>query len=239
MNSIRVENSICIITLDNKPHNYLESPEFVDAAELKQIIGEQKCLAIIVTGAGRHFSAGADRNNLFKMAKNGSLKMEIEKGKNLFQLLFDFKLPIIACVEGTCFGGGLEIALNADIKIASEKSLFAFPEVNLGVIPGLGGINQTTRIVGKAKAIENVLRGDILNVESAQKLGLIDHIVEAKTSFEQGVKLAKSMTEDRSVEIIQAVIECVRNAESLPYKQAIDRETELFCELARKAARDT
>lgn len=238
MNSIRVENNICIITLDNKPHNYLESPEFVNSEELKQIIEEYGCKAIVVSGAGRHFSAGANRDNLFQMAANGSLKAEIAKGKKLLQLLMDFKLPIVACIEGSCFGGGLEIALNADIKIASEKAIFAFPEANLNVIPGLNGIHMATKITGKANVLEMVLKGDIVNTELALKLGLIDKAVEAKTTLQKGLELADSLTADRSIEIIQAVVECVRNAETLPYEQAIERETELFCELASKANRE-
>lgn len=236
MTSLTVENNTCIITLDNPPHNYLVKPEFTSAEKLDRIISYNNCKALIIHGNGRHFSAGANRDNLFKMANDESLKTEIEKGKKLLQQLKTYRIPIIACIEGSCLGGGLEIALNADIRIASKKALFAFPEVNLNVIPGLGGIHTTVNKLNKAKALELILKGDIIDAETALSLNLVDELSEAKNSLARGLELSQSMTNGRSLDIIQAVVECIRNADELPYETALDRETELFCNLAKKAA---
>ncbi len=235
MNSISIQDDICIITLDDKPHNYLSEPEFIDPKELKNTISTNDAKAIVITGAGRHFSAGANLNNLKEMALNGSLLNEIEKGKDLLSTLKKFYLPIIACIEGTCFGGGLEIALQADIKIASKKAMFAFPETNLDLIPGLGGTVSLAGITGKSKALELVLKGDIINAHTAKDLKLIDYINEPKTTLNTGLTIAKNITQQRPLEIIQAVVESVRNAEKLTYEKALERETELFCMLAKKA----
>ncbi len=235
MNSIDIQENICVITLNNKPHNYLTNPEFIQTKELCSAINENNCKAIVISGVGRHFSAGADINHLKEMTINGSLKTEIEKGKELLATLKSFKLPIIACIEGTCFGGGFEIVLQADIKIASSKALFAFPETNMDIIPGLGGIVSLTCITGKSKALEIVLNGDIIDAQTAKDLKIIDYINEPKTTLTAGLDLAGSITHQRPVEVIKAVIESLRNAENLEYSKAIERETELFCMLAKKA----
>ncbi len=235
MNSINVQEDICIITLDNKAQNYLSNPEFVQTQELNRIIDDNNCKAILISGAGRHFSAGADISRLKEMTRLDSLKTEIEKGKKLFATLKSFNLPIIACIEGACFGGGLEIALHADIKIASHKALFAFPETNLDIIPGLGGIVKLTNITGKSKAIEIVLKGDVIDAQTAHELKVVDYLYEPKTTFTTGFNLAKSITNQRPLEVIKAVVELVRNAESLEYSKALERETELFCMLAKNA----
>ncbi len=235
MNEIRSKDHICFVCLDNKPNNYLDKPEFVDTETLNDIVTKDKCKAIIITGRNRHFSAGANLDNLQLLAKNGSLKEEINKGKKLLSVLRSFNLPIIACIEGACFGGGFEIALNADVKIAGKKAMFAFPESNLNLIPGLGGTLNLSKITGKTKALEIVLAGNIIDAETAFDLKIVDYLVENKSSLEEGLSLAKTLTGNKEIDIIKAVTEAVRNASELPYEQALERETELFCMLAGNA----
>jgi enoyl-CoA hydratase/carnithine racemase len=235
MNRIEVVGEICQINLDNEAQNYLTSPEFISPSELSEIINNRKCKAILVKGTGRHFSAGADKENLFKMAMENILDAEISKGHSLFQLIRSFYLPIIACIEGACFGGGLEIALLADVKFASKKAMFAFPESNIGLMPGLGGIFETARITGKANTLDVVLRGDVVSADEALDLNLIDYLVDERTTYEHGIRMAKRLVQSRDMEVIKAVVESVRNSSSLEYEEAMERETELFCKLARLA----
>jgi len=235
MNRIEVVGDICQINLDNEAQNYLSSPEFISPVDLSELISSKKPKAILIRGTGRHFSAGADQESLFKMVQANKLEAEISKGRSLFQLIRSFYLPIVACIEGACFGGGLEIALLADIKFASKKAMFAFPESNLGVMPGLGGIIETARITGKANTLDIVLRGDIISADTALDLNLIDYLVDAKTTFENGMSMAKRLIQSRDVELIKAVVEAVRNSAILEYEKAIERETELFCNLAKLA----
>jgi len=235
MNRIEVVGEICQINLDNEAQNYLTSPEFISPFDLSNIINSKKCKAILVRGTGRHFSAGADQESLFKMAKESNLEAEISKGLSLFQLIRSFYLPIIACIEGACFGGGLEIALLADVKFASRKAMFAFPESNFGVMPGLGGIFEAARITGKANTLDLVLRGDLISADAAFDLNLIDYLVDAKTTYENGISMAKRLIQSRDIEVIKAVVESVRNSTILEYEKAMERETELFCNLAKLA----
>ena len=97
MNRIEVVGEICQINLDNEAQNYLTSPEFISPSRISKIINNRKCKAILITGTGRHFSAGADQESLFKMVKENNLEAEISKGKSLFQLIKSFYL------EKVCF----------------------------------------------------------------------------------------------------------------------------------------
>jgi len=238
MNTIEIQEDICIITLDNKPNNYLERPEFVSIKELEKVLEGGACKAIIIRGAGRHFSAGADVIQMQEMLRKDNISEEMQQGKNLLEVMNSYRIPIIAAVEGVCFGGGLEIVLASDIRIASRKSLFAFPEANLELIPGLGGTIHLPKQIGKAQAMQMILKGDIVDCETALDLSIIDIKVEPKTSFERAMKIALSMTRNRSMEVIKSVVESIRNAEQLPYSEALARETELFCVLAKKIITD-
>lgn len=233
MNRIEIiEENICHVIIDNKPQNYLIKPEFISTQELKEKIQLHNCKAIIVSGAGRHFSAGADISTISKMQENNSLMEEMNAGKRLLDFMKSFNIPMVACIEGVCFGGGLELALAADMRIASEKSLFAFPETQINLIPGLSGTVKLPGVTGKAKALELILKGEIINSETALELGIIDEIQESKACLTKGIHFIKEITHNRSLKIINAVVEAIRNAERLPYEQAITRETELFCLLA-------
>lgn len=235
MTNFETHNRICLLTLDNKPHNLLEQPEFINQDLVIGEITKEKCKAIVITGAGRHFSSGADLEKLFEFTKQGQLEKEIEKGKDLLLALQSFNIPIIACIEGVCFGGGLEIALHADIRLASQKAMFAFPEANHDLIPGLGGIYHLTQLTGKSEALKNVLSGNIVNAETAQELKIIDELLPAKSTKEAGLKLAQELTEQRPLHVINAVTELIRLSEKSDYNDIKKRETELFCQLAQKA----
>ncbi len=236
MNKINVDNSICYITIDNKPENYLTKPEFIDKDELKKVIENNSCKAILIQGSRRHFSAGADITTIYEMLNNGDLHDELNSGKKLLSELQSYKIPILAAVEGICFGGGLEIVINADIRVASKNSLFAFPETDADLMPGLTGTQVFTKLVGRAKAMEVILSGEIINAHSAKELSIIDYVSEPKKSTEHGENILNKMINNRPLHVINAVIESIRNAETLPLQKAMEEETRLFCELVQKKA---
>lgn len=124
-----VDGSLGILTLNNPPENYLINPEFVSIDQLKSWLKEN-IKGLIITGAGRHFSGGADLNNLMELAKNeNELFTNLSKGNDLLNYIDDLEIPVVAAISGVCFGGGLEIALSCDIRICTERSMFAFPEI--------------------------------------------------------------------------------------------------------------
>ena len=163
---------------------------------------------IIITGAGeKAFIAGADIKEF--------LSLDVEKGKELsrfgqevFTFIERYPKPVIAAVNGFALGGGCELAMACHIRIASENARFGQPEVNLGIIPGYGGTQRLVQLIGKGKALELCMTGDMIGAEEAHKLGLVNHVVP------QGAEVAKAIeilqkTGSKAPLAISKVIECV------------------------------
>lgn len=223
---------IGILSISNGKKNYLDQPDFMDFDRLKLWSKEDGLKGIIIRGIGRNFSAGADIENLQKLAQDQNILLDkMNEGKKIFDFIEDLNIPVIAAINGVCFGGGLEIALACHIRVASENALFAFPETNHGLIPGLGGTFRLAQLVGK-NAYEIILNADMINASDANKIGLVNHISESKDSFELAREKMLNMTQDRSVDIVKSVMQAISNAKNMNRKDALKAETELFCKLA-------
>ena len=188
---------------------------------------------MIFTGKGRHFSAGADRDKLFELASDGSnLKEKIRKGSEILKYISEIGIPTMAAIKGVCFGAGFEIALACHIRICSEKSIFAFPEVNLNLMPGLNGTVRLPGLVGIGNAVELLLSGDTIDSERAYELKLVNHIVPTKEVFNFTVSLMNKMVKDRPIKVINYIIRSIHNYNKLSFNEAIEEEAKMFCELA-------
>jgi len=228
------KGDIGIISLYNGKENYLIEPEFIDLADLKKWTNDDQLKGIIIKGSGRNFSAGASLNDLIRIAENEKILSEkIFAGKEILDFIENLKIPVIASINGVCFGGGLEIALACHIRIASPSALFAFPENNIGLIPGLGGIYRLIQLLGHRDIYDLILTADMVNADCAKQIGLIDHISESKDSFTEALNKIMSLTHDRSPELIH-----LHNAKNLNQAEALKIETELFCRLAIKVKKN-
>lgn len=153
--------------------------ELYDA--LQSAEGDDGIQVIILTGAGgKAFSAGADISELGSLsgaieARNYSLRLQ-----EYTRYMERIRKPIVAKIDGLCLGGGQEIAMSCDFRIASDKARFGQPEVNLGVIPGAGGTQRLTRLVGKPKAMEIDMLGGQINADEACRLGLVNKVVSTE-----------------------------------------------------------
>ena len=226
------QGDVGILSISNGKKNYLNQPDFIDFDQLKKWSKEENLKGIIIRGIGRNFSAGANIEDLQELAKDQNiLSDKMNKGKEILDFIEDLNIPVIAAINGVCFGGGLEIALACHIRVASERALFAFPETNHGLIPGLGGTYRLTQLVGKG-AYEIILNADMINAEEAKKIGLVNHISELKDSFELASEKLQNMIKDRSVELVNSVIQAINNARKMNREDALKAETELFCKLA-------
>jgi enoyl-CoA hydratase len=232
-----VRNSIGILTLCNPPENYLSEPEFIPVALLQSHIQQDEIKGMIVCGAGRHFSAGANLDSLFKMAEDrDDMADRIGKGKALLDFIEYLEIPVIAAIRGICFGAGLEIALAAHIRVCSEKALFAFPESNYGLIPGLGGTERLSEKASFPQALKMVMQGDMIDVHEAQEMKIADYIVPDNGVFEFSFGLMKNITGGRTLKVVNYVMRALMNTKHLPLTEAMKEETRMFCELASEEA---
>lgn len=225
-------NEIGILSISNGKENYLDFPDFVDLEKLKEWTSEKDLKGIIIRGIGRNFSAGANIENLKILAKDQQLlESKIKEGKEILDFIEDLNIPVIAAVNGVCFGGGLEIALACHMRIVSERALFAFPEANHGLIPGLGGTYRLVKLLGK-NAFEIIFNGDMINAVEAQKNGLINYVTKSKDSCKFAVEKLTNLIQDRSIDVIHSVMQALKNGTKLSREEALKVETELFCKLA-------
>jgi enoyl-CoA hydratase len=147
---------------------------------------------IIVTGGEKVFAAGAD---IKEMAERGPFDERISERLAYRDKINKISKPVIAAVSGFALGGGCELAMSCDIIIASETARFGQPEVNLGIIPGSGGTQRLTHLLGKHRAMELVLTGDMLTATDAERLGLVNRIVPAELLLEEAKNIAKKIAE--------------------------------------------
>jgi enoyl-CoA hydratase len=227
------DEEIGIITINNPPENFLLEPDFIQIEDLRSFIASENIKGLIFTGAGRHFSAGADLDKLFAIAKDDKiLQKKMEKGNLLLAAIEELEIPVISSIEGVCFGGGLEIALACHMRICSEKALFAFPEVNHNLMPGLGGIQRITGLLTGGLSYEMILGGDMLNAEKAHELNIVDHIVRKGSVLEYSTQFLKSLVRGKSENIIHAITRTINYCRKRGIDDTLNEVTKVFCKLA-------
>ncbi|MCL4381939.1 enoyl-CoA hydratase/isomerase family protein [Candidatus Marsarchaeota archaeon] len=190
------EDSTVIITL-NKPKklNALDIDVIRELGSAMNEFSEDKsCRSIIISGNEGAFSTGMDINYLMDLDGADEVELFFDKIHFFFNLIEDFKKPVIAAIDGYCLGGGLELALACDIRIASPKSRFGIPEVKLGIIPGGGATYRLPKIVGITKAKEMIFTGKIIDADEALRINLINKIAEKDTNVKkEAIEIAKTL----------------------------------------------
>lgn len=148
--------------------------------------------AIIITGEGKAFAAGADLKP-FKHFSVDDAKQASKKGIDIYRRIELMEKCVIAAINGFALGGGCELAMACDIRIASEKAKFGQPEIKLGIIPGYGGTQRLTRLIGRGRAKMLILTGDMINASTAETYGLVDMIVPPEKLMEEAMQLASKI----------------------------------------------
>ncbi len=176
-----LDNSIFIITI-NRPDklNALNKDVFTDLDKATDEIQNNPSIkSVIITGAGsKAFVAGADISEFTNLSKAESMALS-KRGQDIFLKIENSKKPIVAAVNGFALGGGCELAMACHFRIASDKAKFGQPEVNLGIIPGYGGTQRLTQLVGKGRAIELLISGNMIDATTALQYGLVNYVVPA------------------------------------------------------------
>jgi enoyl-CoA hydratase/carnithine racemase len=174
-----IEDKIAYLTLVSAPKNEMDSMFFEEFNTIiSRIERSQNIKGIIIQSMGRHFSSGANVEELFSVLdfSNKTIPPTITNNSEAFKALNNLDLPVVACIKGICYGSGLELALSANFRVASKNSMFSLPETGFGIMPGLGGIYNSRKCMGSARALEFVLSGNSLSSEEALDYGLVDLI---------------------------------------------------------------
>ncbi|TPE49702.1 enoyl-CoA hydratase-related protein [Amaricoccus solimangrovi] len=224
---VSVEEKVATIRL-NRPEalNALNSALLAElAAALGALDADPGVHAIVLTGSEKAFAAGAD---VREMSEKSFAEVF---GEEMFNASFDAigrcRKPIIAAVAGFCLGGGCELAMACDFVIAADSAKFGQPEINLGIIPGLGGTQRLPRLVGRAKAMDLILTGRFMEAEEAERAGLAARVVPAADLLAEADKAARAIAAKSPV-AVKAAKEAVHRAEETPLREGVLFERRLF-----------
>ncbi len=234
---VSVEDRTAILTIDHPPANAFNEQTVKDlGAAFDQVLADSEVKAIIITGAGQFaFVAGADINEIKLQIDAGRAGKEVKRdliteGQQLFNRIEKSHKPVIAAINAICLGGGLELAMACHMRIASDTARFGQPEVNLGLLPAWGGTARLPRLVGRGKAIELTLTGDMLTAQEAARLGLVNKVVPAGQVVKTASDLAKKIN-SKSGMATAAILEAINHGLECSLQEALDLEADKFVHL--------
>lgn len=192
--------------------------------QLESFDNDRNIRVIVIRGNERTFAAGAD---IEEMLHESPLDFELANPFATWDRIMLIQKPIIASVTGYALGGGFELALHCDLIIAAEDAKFGFPEVNLGVMPGAGGTQFLTRIIGKRKALEWIWFGEHKSAQEAEKLGIVNRIVAPELIFEETMRFAAKLAEQPPI-ALRLIKEAVNKAEDVTLREGLILERKNF-----------
>ncbi len=202
---VQIDKGIAIITL-NRPEvlNALNDQVFNELAAAADELGRDSSVrVVIITGGDKVFAAGVDIGERVT-ATAVDMATSIKPSSRAFQLIENIPKPVIAAVAGYALGGGFELALVADVRIAAENAMFGLPEIKLGIIPGAGGTQRLPRLIGAGKAKEMIFSGEFINAEEALKIGLVNKVVPSDQLFIEALKFADCLTKRGAIALRMA-----------------------------------
>lgn len=225
---LEVNNRVGIIRINRpKKLNALNIPtrqEILSA--LEELRNNAEVRVVIITGVGdKAFIAGADISEF--EGRTALDQRSVMRATRMFDACSEFPKPVIAMINGFCLGGGCETALSCDIRVASDNAKFGQPEINLGIIPGGGGTQRLTRLIGEGKAMELILTGDMIDAAEAKSLGLVNHVVPQAELETFTLALANKIAEKSPI-ALQMCKESVKNASRMNLREGLDQEIDLF-----------
>ena len=221
------EDGVEILVLKHPPVNALSTALL---AELDRRVGEieanPKSRAVILTGDGQYFSAGADLKEMATLDL-ATAPQVVRRGHALFGRIADLRPPVIAAINGLALGGGLELALACDLRVAGESAKLGAPEVNYGLMPAYGGTQRLPRLIGVAKAKELIFSGSMISASEALRIGLVNKTVPAGQELRAARDLAHTIGQ-RAPKAVQAAKRAMVEGLARPLAEGLEIETKLF-----------
>lgn len=223
------ETGIGILSI-NRPEA-LNSLDITVMKDLKMAIGaiadDEEIQVLIITGVGdKAFVAGADIKFMQKLTSLEGRAWGM-LGQQILRAIETLEKPVIAAINGFCLGGGCELAMAADIRIASEKARFGQPEVGLGIIPGHGGTQRLPRLVGEGRAMEICLTGGMIDAQEAYRIGLVNHVYPPEELMEAATVTARRIMKNAPVAVRHAKV-AINRGMQVDIDTAMTIEADLF-----------
>ena len=224
--NVETRGAVGLVTLDrSEALNALNSAMIEEIGRaMDELEADTKIAVIVITGSEKAFAAGAD---IKEMADKDFVDAFIENHAAALERVAQTRIPVIAAVAGYCLGGGCELAMMCDIIVAADTAKFGQPEITLGIIPGIGATQRLPRIVGKAKAMDLILSGRLMEAKEAESSGLVARVVAPDDLLEETLELANTIA-DLSRPSVMAAKEAVNRAFETPLAEGRMFERRLF-----------
>jgi enoyl-CoA hydratase/carnithine racemase len=228
---VSTEEELALIFIDLPPINILSFAHYHKlCGKILQLMETKKIKVIILTGGNKFFISGADIGDISSVTTPKQCEEETNKMKYLFQQIENLKRPVIAAINGNCFGGGLELAMACHLRLASIEAKLGLPEINLGTIPSFGGTQRLPRIVGRAKGIELILSGKIISAEEAHRIGLINEVCTSGDLISRAKTIGHEIGAKGSL-AIEAAIQAINEGLGVDIEQGMRLESRLSSQL--------
>jgi enoyl-CoA hydratase len=231
---VRVERTegVATVTIDNPPLNVLSAKVVSELGEIfSQLQDDPDVVVVIVTGAGeKAFMAGADIKEFPEWLGNKEIKEIVRKNHELFQQMEGCPKPVIALLNGMALGGGCELALACDLRIAEEHVRIGLPEIKLGIFPGGGGTQRLPRLIGAARAMELMFTGEPITAAEALAIGLVNKVAPSGQGMDVARQVARKIA-GYSLKALSAIKRAVKYGGDHPFEMGIAQELELFAEI--------
>jgi enoyl-CoA hydratase/carnithine racemase len=233
-----VADRIAVLTIDHPPVNSFNKQVVTELDEaIDELLADDDVKAIVITGGGTNaFVAGADIPEIKALLDHpeegyAAAREFIKRGQGVTLKIEKATKPVIAAINGFCLGGGLELAMSCHMRICSDRARLGQPEINLGIIPGWGGTQRLARIVGKGKAVELILTGDMIRAQEAYRLGLVNKVVPAGAVLKEAQGLARKIV-SRSKFPIAAALQAICEGIERTTEEGLKLEADQFVGLA-------
>jgi enoyl-CoA hydratase len=227
---VEQKEAVLIVTINRERALNALNRETVD--ELQKLFSyywsDDKVRCVIVTGAGKAFVAGADITEIAELDGRSGADYSAH-GLYLMKTIQNFPKPVIAAVNGFALGGGCELAMACDIRLASEKAKLGQPEVNLGVIPGFGGTQRLPRLVGRGKAMQLIVTGEMIGAAEAHRIGLVDEVYPPAELMDKAMEMANLICTKGPIAVAIAK-ECVNRGLDMALALGCDLEKANFAQ---------
>ncbi len=231
MKNILTEISNKILTLTINRPKKLNALNQQTLKEIKSAIDaaqeDNGIAAIIITGSGeKSFIAGADISELAQSNAISGMKFA-QFGQKVMNSIEQSKKPVIAAINGFALGGGCELAMSCHIRVAADNAMFGQPEIKLGVIPGFGGTQRLVRLVGKGRALEMNLLGNMIDANRAYEIGLVNQVVSQNDLIATVEKMAKQLSYSAPI-AMQCIIDAINHGAECSLPEGLDYEAKAF-----------
>jgi enoyl-CoA hydratase/carnithine racemase len=229
---VKMDETVAILTISRPAGNKVNVLTSQVMRELDQALDEsakdEGVRVIVITGEGPYtFVAGADIKEIANIHSKQDAVNLVQKGQAVFNKIENMEKPVICAVNAVCVGGGMELAMSCQIRVASDRAKFGQPEILLGIIPGFGGTQRLTRLCGAAKARELLLTGDQITAQEALRIGLVNQIFPESRLLKEAVGLAKKMA-SKPQAAARLIQRAVREGGRKSLEEGLALEAELF-----------